>query len=289
MVGFASVAGDRTSSVASPGVVSLSAEPMLHGFAAVSWWRLSLAAVVAVALQVAVNYANDYSDGMRGTDADGVRIGPARLVGSGAVEPKQVQKVAIAVCVVACSAGLVLASMAGWWLIGVGAACVVAAWGYTGGPKPYGYAGLGEIFVFVFFGVVATAGTAYVLVERFEWLFVVVSIPVGLWAVSLLMLNNLRDVAGDKASKKNTLAVHVGAKRAKELFIVVLVISYLVSLTTVLWERNGWAACIALPFAVAVCVSLRRARNSYDLIGTLNMMSKTQLISGIGLACGLML
>lgn len=289
MVGFASVAGDRTSSVASPGVVPLSSEPTLHGFAGVSWWRLSLATVVAVALQVAVNYANDYSDGMRGTDADGVRIGPARLVGSGAVEPKQVQKVAIAVCVVACSAGLVLASMAGWWLIGVGAACVAAAWGYTGGTKPYGYAGLGEIFVFVFFGVVATAGTAYVLVERFEWLFVVVSIPVGLWAVSLLMLNNLRDVAGDKASKKNTLAVHVGAKRVKELFIVVLVISYLVSLTTVLWGRNGWVVCIALPFAVAVCVSLRRARNSYDLIGTLNMMSKTQLISGIGLACGLML
>ena len=157
----------------------------------VSWVRITLAAIVALALQLGTNYANDHSDGVRGTDDD--RVGPMRLVASGAATADAVRNAAIIAFAVAAVAGLVLASLAGWWLIAVGAAAIAAGWLYTGGPRPYGYLGLGEVFVFVFFGLVATAGSAFVHVEKLTGLAVAASVPVGLLAVALLITNNLRD------------------------------------------------------------------------------------------------
>ncbi len=175
----------------------------------VIWWRAVVALVVAVALQVGTNYANDYSDGVRGTDND--RVGPVRLVASGLASPPAVQRAAVAAFGWPRPGGLALAAAAGWWLILVGAACIAAGWLYTGGPRPYGYAGLGELFVFVFFGLVATVGTAYVQVGRITGLAVAAAVPVGLLAVALLVVNNLRDIPGDTRRGKRTLAVRIGA------------------------------------------------------------------------------
>ncbi len=175
---------------------------------AVDWLRAGLCLVVAVALQVAVNYANDYSDGVRGTDA--VRVGPLRLVGSGAASPAAVKRAAFAAFGVAAVAGLALAAMTTWWLVAVGALAILAAWGYTGGPRPYGYAGLGELFVFVFFGLVAVGGTAYVQIGSLTWLALTVAVPVGLLACAILVANNLRDLPRDAEAGKHTLAVKLG-------------------------------------------------------------------------------
>ena len=165
--------------------------------------RAVLALVVALALQVAVNYANDYSDGVRGTDA--VRVGPLRLVGSGAATPAAVKRAAFLAFGVAGIAGLVLAAMTSWWLVVVGLVAMLAAWGYTGGPRPYGYAGLGELFVFVFFGLVAVCGTTYVQVGRVTEVSVVCAVAIGFLACALLVANNLRDVPTDTVAGKNTL------------------------------------------------------------------------------------
>ena len=202
---------------ARPRTLPASAVPVLVGTGAAAayghaiWWRALLAGVVAVSLQVGVNYANDYSDGVRGTDA--VRVGPLRLVASGTATPGAVKRAALLVFVFAGVAGLALAAVAGWWLLAVGAACVAAAWLYTGGPRPYGYVGLGEVSVFAFFGVVATVGTAYVQTEKVTGLELLTALPVGLLAVSLLVVNNLRDIPGDTAAGKRTLAVRLAAPR----------------------------------------------------------------------------
>lgn len=188
------VAGTR------PRTLPASAVPVVVGTAVagaeghVIWWRAAAALVVAVAIQVGTNYANDYSDGVRGTDER--RVGPVRLVASGLASPSAVRRAAVIAFGVAALAGLALAAAAGWWLILVGAASVAAGWLYTGGPRPYGYAGLGELFVFVFFGLVATVGTAYVQLERITGLAVAASVPVGLLAVALLVVNNLREHTG---------------------------------------------------------------------------------------------
>src|ERR671912_1991678 len=167
-----------------------------------------LALLVALALQVAVNYANDYSDGTRGTDAD--RVGPMRLVGSGAAAPGQVLVAAALAFGVAALAGLALAALSSWWLVAVGAFCIVAAWTYTGGPIPYGYRALGEVFVFVFFGLVAVVGTTFAQTRSVDGLAVAAAVPIGLLSVALLVVNNLRDIEGDAAVGKRTLAGPLG-------------------------------------------------------------------------------
>src|ERR671916_3422590 len=172
-----------------------------------------LALVVALALQVAVNYANDYSDGTRGTDAD--RVGPMRLVGSGAAPARQVLVAALLAFAVAGVAGLVLAALSSWWLVAVGAVCIAAAWTYTGGPIPYGYRALGEVFVFVFFGLVAVVGTTFAQTRSLDGLAFAASVPIGLLIVALLVVNNLRDVHGDAAVGKRTLAVLMGERRTR--------------------------------------------------------------------------
>src|SRR5690242_4101043 len=160
------------------------------------WWKALLALVVALALQVGVNYANDYSDGVRGTDAD--RVGPMRLVGSGAASPSAVKAAAFLSFGVAAVAGLVLAATTAWWLVAVGVLCVLAAWFYTGGSKPYGYLGLGEVMVFCFFGLVAVIGTTYVQTETWRLPSLFAAIGIGAIACAILVANNLRDIPTDR-------------------------------------------------------------------------------------------
>ncbi len=197
------------------------------GFWESPWWKAAGALVVALALQVATNYANDYSDGIRGTDDD--RVGPLRLVASGLASPASVKRAAMAAFAVAGVVGLALAWATSWWVLLVGAACLAAGWFYTGGPRPYGYAGFGEVFVFVFFGLVATGGTYYVQTLHLGGAPVLAaSIAVGLLATALLLANNLRDIATDREAGKRTLAARVG-RRAGGLVYV---------------------ACVLVPFAV---------------------------------------
>ena len=175
------------------------------GYGRFSLWRAALALVVALALQVGVNYANDYSDGVRGTDER--RVGPVRLVAAGLARPRRVLTAALACFATACAAGFALAAVTSWWLLLLGAAAVAAAWTYTGGSHPYGYRGMGEAAVFVFFGVAAVAGTAYVQMGRLTWLALAASVPVGLLSCALLVVNNLRDIPSDTMAGKRTLAV----------------------------------------------------------------------------------
>ena len=188
--------------------------------------RVLLALVVALALQVGVNFANDYSDGIKGTDA--ARVGPVRLVGQGLARPSQVKVAAFGSFAVGALAGLALVTLTGqWWLLIVGAASIAAAWLYTGGPRPYGYAGLGEIFVFVFFGLVPVVGTAYVQTLAISAADIVASVGVGLLSCAILVTNNLRDIAGDTVAGKITLAVRLGDGRTRHLYASIVVIAIL--------------------------------------------------------------
>ncbi|WP_017178964.1 1,4-dihydroxy-2-naphthoate polyprenyltransferase [Actinomyces timonensis] len=200
--------------------------------------RTLLAAGVALALQIGCNLANDYSDGVRGTDDE--RSGPPRLTASGQVAPRSVKLAAFACFGIASALGLVLVVLTGqWWLIGVGAAAVAAAWFYTGGSRPYGYAGLGEVFVFVFFGLVATCGTAYVQGGAVPgWLWLAAS-GIGLIACSLLMVNNLRDIATDPAHGKMTLAVRLGDSRARTAYTIMVFLPILIAAGSLLWAHTA--------------------------------------------------
>ena len=253
-----------------------------------SWWRAGVALLVAMALQVGVNFANDYSDGVRGADnAD--RVGPQRLVGSGLVEARRVKRAALAAFGAAVVAGGALAALAGWELLAAGAVCLGAGWTYTGGPKPYGYLGLGEVFVFVFFGLVATAGTTYVLLERLDWFAVLCGVPVGLWAVALLMANNLRDITGDAAAGKRTLAVRLGERRSRLAYMAVLEVSYAAALVASITGRAAAAAVLGAPFAVGAVRRVLRGASGPELIGVLGATAKVQLVSGLAMAVGIAL
>ncbi|MDH4159046.1 MAG: 1,4-dihydroxy-2-naphthoate polyprenyltransferase [Actinomycetota bacterium] len=248
-----------------------------------------LALVVALSLQIGVNYANDYSDGVRGTDDE--RVGPLRLTAGGAATAAEVRRAAFLSFAVATLAGLVLVvSTQAWWLLLVGAACLLAAWYYTGGSSPYGYRGLGEVSVFVFFGLVAVTGTAYVQTEQLSQLAVVASVPVGLLAVSLLVVNNLRDVPTDAQSGKLTLAVRLGAPRTRVLYAVLM----LVTLLMVVVVAVGWAAWALLalagfvPVAVPVGAVLGGATGR-DLVPVLRDTGRVQLLVGLLLGIGLAL
>ena len=209
------------------------------------WWKALLALVVSLALQVGVNYANDYSDGIRGTDAD--RVGPMRLVGSGTASPACGQAAAFAAFGVAAVAGLVLAATTAWWLVAVGLVCVLAAWFYTGGSRPYGYLGLGEVMVFVFFGLVAVVGTTYVQTETFEWAALYAAVGVGALACAILVANNLRDIPTDVEAGKRTLAVKLGAERTRGLYALLVLAAALavvaVAAATTWWALSGSGSC----------------------------------------------
>jgi 1,4-dihydroxy-2-naphthoate polyprenyltransferase len=265
--------------------------PVMVGAASASadspvWWRVSLALLVSLALQVGVNYANDYSDGIKGTDAD--RVGPLRLVGSGIASASSVKNAAYIAFGVAGLAGLSLAFMTTFWLLLVGACAIVAAWTYTGGPRPYGYAGLGEVFVFVFFGVVATVGTQYVMSETFTAAGWIASIAVGAYACALLVVNNLRDIPGDTEVGKRTLAVKMGDVRTRQFFAALVVLAT---------ASIVWVGVITQPFAMAGLVGViatRPALNDIakglkgrDLIPVLGAVGRAQMILAVTFTAGI--
>ncbi|MEQ4518788.1 1,4-dihydroxy-2-naphthoate polyprenyltransferase [Pseudarthrobacter sp. B907] len=223
-----------------PVLIGSAAAYELDGFRPVN---AVLAAMVALLLQVGVNYANDYSDGIRGTDED--RVGPLRLVGSGAATPAHVKRAAFAAFGLAMLFGLALVIITqAWWLILVGVGCVLAAWGYTGGKNPYGYLGLGDVFVFVFFGLVATLGTTYTQAGRISLAAVIGAIGTGLIACALLMANNVRDIPTDRVAGKKTLAVRLGDKHARESYVLMLAVAIL--LVIVLAPRQPWMLVVLL-------------------------------------------
>ena len=257
----------------------------VHVDAAV-WWKALLALAVSLALQVAVNYANDYSDGIRGTDAD--RVGPMRLVGSGAATPGAVKGAAFAAFGVAAVAGLVLAATTAWWLVAVGAVCVVAAWSYTGGSKPYGYLGLGEVMVFVFFGLVAVTGTTYVQAEEWPLAALYAAVGIGAIACALLVANNLRDIPTDRQVAKRTLAVLLGDGRTRALFAVLLGAA-VVALVGLALETTWWALLglvAVLPGSRAVRI-VARGTTGRGLVPVLQLTGAAELLYGLGAFAGL--
>jgi 1,4-dihydroxy-2-naphthoate octaprenyltransferase len=251
----------------------------------VIWWRAACCLVVALAIQVATNYANDYSDGIRGTDD--VRVGPIRLVASGLKSPVAVRTAALVSFAVAAVAGLALAVAVGPQLLVVGAASIAAGWLYTGGPRPYGYAGLGEVFVFVFFGLVATVGTAYVQNTQLTALAWLAAVPVGLVATALLVTNNLRDIPGDTVAGKRTLAVRLGDRRTRMLYAGCVVGAFIGALV-VAWLRVGaLAVVLAFPLAVPPLRRVREDASGRDLIPVLAATGRLQLVFGALLAAGI--
>ena len=249
-------------------------------------WRALAALVVSLAIQIGTNYANDYSDGIRGTDA--VRVGPVRLVASGLASASAVKRAAFASFAVAALAGLGLAAAAGWWLIAVGAAAFLAGWFYTGGPRPYGYAGFGELFVFVFFGLVATVGTTYVQVEKITGLSVAAAIPVGLIATALLVTNNLRDIPTDATAGKRTLAVRLGDRRTRLLYVAILVVVFAMVVAIAVVDRP-WAALALIGVVVAAppVRTVLSGASGRALIPVLGATGRTQLVMGALLAIGI--
>lgn len=281
------LAGARPRTLPASAVPVVVGTAVAHAGSHVIWWRAVAALVVSVALQVATNYANDYSDGVRGTDE--ARVGPVRLVASGLRPAGAVKRAAFVAFGVAGAAGLALAAAAGWWLLAVGAASVAAGWFYTGGPRPYGYAGLGELFVFVFFGLVATAGTAYVQLEHFTALGWLTAVPVGLLAVALLVVNNLRDIPGDSRSGKRTLAVRVGAPATRRLFAACLLAPFAFAAGTAALRLGALLALAGLPIAMAPIRRVLAGAEGRDLIPVLGDTGRAQLAFGLLLAVGIWL
>jgi 1,4-dihydroxy-2-naphthoate octaprenyltransferase len=251
----------------------------------VIWWRAVVALLVSVALQVGTNYANDYSDGVRGTDA--ARVGPVRLVASRLATPDAVRWAAIASFGVAAVGGLALAVAVAWWLILVGAACVAAGWLYTGGPRPYGYVGLGELSVFVFFGLVAVGGTAYVQLGRLTGLALAAAVPVGLLAVALLVVNNLRDIPGDTVAGKHTLAVRIGATRTRVLYAVAVLAPFGLAAVIAVSRLGSLLALAALPLAVPPVRRVLAGEEGRGLVAVLGATGRLQLAFGALLAAGI--
>lgn len=251
------------------------------------WWTVPLAATVSLALQVGVNYANDYSDGVRGTDD--VRVGPQRLVASGLASAGAVKRAAFTAFGVAAAAGLVLAITTSWWLILVGVLSVLAAWGYTGGPNPYGYLGLGEVFVFVFFGLVATVGTTYVLLERLPAIAWVLGTGAGALACSLLVVNNLRDIPTDREVGKRTLAVRLGDGRTRLLYTGLIALAFVCVGAAAAWRPLALVGMVAIVAAVPPIRVIRRGAVGRELIAVLGGTGRLQLVYGALVALGVAL
>jgi 1,4-dihydroxy-2-naphthoate octaprenyltransferase len=223
---------------------------------------------VALALQVGVNYANDYSDGVRGTDA--ARVGPLRLVGSGVAAPAAVRAAALISFAVAGLAGLFLVALTGrWWLLALGAVCVGAAWCYTGGPRPYGYAGFGEVVVFVFFGLVAVLGTQYVVGEQITAIGGWLALAVGSLSAAVLVVNNLRDIPTDAVAGKHTLAVRLGDRYTRTLYTVLVAVPFGVTLGLASARWAVLAGLLALPFVVVALRRVRRGESGMALMPAL--------------------
>jgi 1,4-dihydroxy-2-naphthoate polyprenyltransferase len=279
------LAGTRPRTLPAAVVPVLIGSGVAAGYDRFSAWRAVLALVVALALQIGVNYANDYSDGVRGSDER--RVGPVRLVAAGLAPPRQVLAAAFGCFAVAGGAGLALAAVTAWWLLGVGAACIAAAWFYTGGPRPYGYHGLGEVFVFAFFGVVAVVGTAYVEMSRFSWLALAASVPAGLLACALLIVNNLRDIRTDTLAGKRTLAVRLGDARTRIWYVVAALLPFCAAAAIAFYRPLVLLTAATLPLAALPIRSVRAGASGPALIRALGQTGRLQLAFGIAFAIGL--
>jgi 1,4-dihydroxy-2-naphthoate octaprenyltransferase len=253
----------------------------------VVWWRVGAALVVSVALQVGVNYANDYSDGIRGTDD--VRVGPTRLVASGLARPAAVKRAAFGSFAVAGVAGLAIALATSPLLLLVGVAAIAAGWFYTGGPKPYGYLGLGEVFVFVFFGLVATAGTTYAAIESVTALSWVMGAAVGSLACALLVINNLRDIPTDREVGKKTLAVRLGDHRTRWFYVMLVASALVLSAVGAAWRAPVLLGVLALPLAIRPVRSVLGGATGGALIPVLGETGRLQLAWGLLVTIGLTL
>ena len=244
-----------------------------------------LALIVSLALQIGVNYANDYSDGIRGTDND--RIGPSRITAGGLAKPVQVKSAAFISFGVAAVAGLGLAITTSWWLIPVGAISIAAAWGYTGGKNPYGYMGLGELFVFIFFGLVATVGSFYVQTEEITGQSILAGVIVGSLACAILVINNIRDRAKDGVVGKLTLAVRLGDKRSRIFYSVLVVVPYL--LTAGFGTPWTLLTLLTLPMTISILKALWSGIQGVDLIALLGKTGKLQMIFSLALSLALII
>ncbi|MCU1503387.1 MAG: menA [Ilumatobacteraceae bacterium] len=251
------------------------------------WWRAVLALVVSLALQIGVNYANDYSVGVRGTDE--VRVGPQRMVAGGLASPRAVKLAAFGAFGVAAVAGLVLAAATSWWLLVVGVAAIAAAWFYTGGPKPYGYLGFGELFEFVFFGLVATIGTTFVVGESVPALSWIAGCLAGCLACALLVVNNLRDIPTDKVAGKRTLAVRVGDRATRSAYQGLLAAAFLLVIAAGIQRPPALIGLVGLVVAVPPIRVIRRGATGRDLIAVLGGTGRVQLVVGLLTALGIAL
>lgn len=251
------------------------------------WWKALLALGVSLALQVGVNYANDYSDGIRGTDDD--RVGPLRLVGSGLASPRAVKTAALGFLGLGALLGLALAATTTWWLLLVGVAALGAAWTYTGGPSPYGYRALGEVSVFVFFGLVAVLGTTYVQAEEITRTSVAAAFGVGALACAILVANNLRDIATDTVSGKRTLAVVLGDTGSRRLYVALVVVA-LVGLAVAALD-TPWAllGLVFAPVAVRATRPVLGGATGPSLVPVLKDTGIAELLYAAGLALGLVI
>lgn len=251
----------------------------------ITWINAALALIVALFLQIAVNYANDYSDGIKGTDQN--RIGPIRLVASGLASAVAVRNAAYISFLIAAIAGSILSFNISMWLFIIGGISILAAWGYTGGKKPYGYIGFGELSVFVFFGLVATIGSYYIQSEELNWQIFLLSIPVGCLSCAVLVINNLRDLSNDKLVGKRTLAVLLGDKKTRNFYIVLLVISQLVSISAAVIDIKMLFTLICIPMAVNVIKKIATGVGGIELIPILGKTARLQLLLAIITAAAL--
>ena len=267
-----------------PVLVGTGAAAYLDGFV---WWKALLALGVALALQIGVNYANDYSDGIRGTDEN--RVGPLRLVGSKVASPQRVKAVAFTCFGIGAVLGLVLAATSTWWLLVPGAASILGAWFYTGGKKPYGYRALGEVSVFVFFGLVAVLGTTYVQAEELHWTAVAGAVAIGSIACALLVANNLRDIPTDSVTGKRTLAVVLGAARSRGLYAGLVALAFVLAALSALATPWALLGLIALPLAAKSIKVVVSDAVGPALIPVLKNTGLTELVYAVGLAVGLAL
>ncbi len=246
--------------------------------------RALLALLVSLSLQIGVNYSNDYSDGIRGTDSD--RVGPTRIVASGLATPSAVKRAAFISFLIGALAGLVLAALTSWWLVAVGAAAILAAWYYTGGKKPYGYSGLGEIAVFLFFGLVATMGSYFVQTEKITLKSLLTALPVGALACAILAINNIRDREKDEAVGKRTLAVQLGDQGSRNFFVGLLLLAHLSSLIITPWAM---LTLILAPLSFQLARSVKSQIHGVALIPLLARTGQLQLLFAALLAIALWL
>ncbi len=241
----------------------------------INWINALMALAVSLLLQIGVNYSNDYSDGIKGTDAE--RVGPIRLVASGLATAKQVKQAAYLTFFAACVAGLILSLRTSPWLILVGVISIIAAWKYTGGENPYGYKGFGEISVFVFFGIVATMGSYFAQSQKLTWQAFLIALPMGALACSLLAINNLRDLPKDLLVSKKTLAVRLGDKRARTALLVLLIVAQLSS--ALIFQITPWGliTLLSLPLTFAISKEIMGGASGKALIPLLGKTGKLQL------------